>query len=193
MDPFIEKIEIILKKNLSEKGFELWLKLKERIPNIWSKPTSSTLKYHKKNDENGRVPSVAEHSWEMLYAAEKIIDMFNKNVNKDVVFLSIILHDSFKYGLDGSTPHTENRHDKIIGDTIRDNKRLFLKLLSENDVSLLEEIVRFHSGRWSTDSSQNFSFDNHKPEVLFIHTLDMLSSKNLIKIIQETKNDNIIS
>lgn len=189
MDIYVDKIDSLLKKNLTSRGFELWLRLKERIPDIWNKPSSSTLKYHKKTDENGRVPSVSEHTFEMIYSADKIIDMFPNTVNRDVIFLSIILHDSFKYGINGNTPHTENRHDKIIGDTIRDNKKLFLKLLNENDVNLLEEITRFHSGKWSTDADNEFSFYSHKPEVLFIHTLDMLSSKNLIKIIQENNNN----
>lgn len=181
---YYERVDNLLKNNLSTEAFKLWIKLKDKIPDIWDKPTSSTLKHHKKLDEGGRVPSILEHTYEMLYVADKICPLFNYK-NKDVIFLSIILHDSFKYGLNGNNPHTINIHDKIIGDTIRDNKPLFLKILNENDVQLLEESTRFHSGKWSTDANNSFSFNDHNPEVFFLHILDMLSSRNLIKILEE--------
>ena len=179
------RIDSILQKNLSIKGFELWSKLKERIPDIWSRPSSSTMKYHKKDD--GRVPSISEHTLEMINAADKIISMFqNMNMNLDVIFLGLVLHDSFKYGLTGNNPHTDNTHDKIIGDTVRDNQKLFMKLLSESDTILLESIVRFHSGKWSTDAKKtNFEFKNYPHEVLFIHMLDMLSTKDVLKLKEE--------
>jgi len=187
VDLYVEKIDSLLRKNLSIRGFKLWEVIKEKIPDIWSRPTSSTGKYHKKIDEDNRTPSIAEHTYEIMYAADKIVDLLN-GCNRDLIFLSIVLHDSFKYGLTGSNPHTENKHDRIIGDTVRDNKGIFLKIFNENEVVLLEEIVRFHSGRWSTDSNiKTFSFNNFNQEVMFLHILDMLSAKNVIKIVEENK------
>jgi len=180
-DLFIEKMDEILKRQLTQKSFDLWIGIRERISNnCWKKPTSSTGKHHQKED--GRVPSVAEHTFEMLYAADKIIGMFEGIVNKDIIFLSIVLHDSYKYGFVKTCKHTESKHDQIIGDIIRKNSRVFEQVFSKQEVQILEETVRFHSGRWSTDAKPDFKYSNHNSLVLFLSTLDMLSSRNLLKV-----------
>lgn len=180
-ETYLEKVDKILKKNLTEKSFDLWLGVRERISNkCWDKPTSSTGKYHQKED--GRVPSVIEHTWEILYTIDKIIQMFEGNLNKDIIFLGAALHDAYKYGLVKSCTSTESRHDKIIADIIKNNQKTFLQVLNENEVKMLEEQVRFHMGKWSTDAGKNFSYKDYGPLVIFLSTLDMLSSKNLLKI-----------
>jgi 23S rRNA maturation-related 3'-5' exoribonuclease YhaM len=180
-ETYLEKINKVLKKNLTQKSFELWEGVSERISNkCWDKPTSSTGKYHQKED--GRVPSVAEHTWEMIYSADKIIHMFEGVINKDVIFLSIALHDSYKYGLVKTCTSTESRHDHITAEIVKLNRKIYMEALSEYDVSLLEKAIRFHSGRWSTDADKNM-YNKFTPEVLFLHTLDMLSSKNLLKVL----------
>jgi hypothetical protein len=184
-DIFIEKIDEILKRHLTQKSFELWEGIKENISNkCWEKPTSSSGKYHRKDEQAGRVPSVSEHTYEMIYAADKIISMFEGILNKDIIFLSIALHDSYKYGLVKTCNSTESKHDRIIGDIIKKNIKIFKYALSENDIQLLEESVRFHMGKWSTDTTfKEFSYDKHNPIVLFLSTLDMMSSRNLIKVL----------
>lgn len=182
-DKYIEKIDEILKIHLTQKSFDLWIGIRENITNkCWEKPTSSSQKYHRKEDQGGRVPSVSEHTYEMLYAADKIIQMFEGLVNKDVIFLSIALHDSYKYGFVKTCKSTESKHDQLIADLILKNKKIYLQALTENDVNKLEQAVRYHSGKWSTGVI-NIYEKFRTPEVLFLHTLDMMSSKNLIKIL----------
>ena len=53
-----EKVVELLEKNMTEKGFKLWIGINNILPDIWDKPTASTLKYHKKL--NGEVPCNAE-------------------------------------------------------------------------------------------------------------------------------------
>ena len=183
MDSYMDKINEILKKNLSSKAFELWAKLNKKNSNpCWDKLTSSTKKYHRK--ENGEVLSVGGHTWEILYAADKIISMFEGIINKDVIFLSIILHDFHKYGLCKTCKFTESNHGQITADKIEDNRIFFLQILNENELSDLENAVRYHDGRWSA-SFKNKKIDKSffTPEVLFLHTLDMMSSRNLIKVL----------
>jgi len=180
---FLEKINIILKKHLSQKSFDLWKGIEGKISNnCWNKPTSSTLKYHLKED--GRCPSVIEHTYEMIYAADKIISSFEGIISKNVIFLSIILHDSYKYGLEKTNLHTVSNHDKIIYEIIKKNEKIFLQALSPKEVILLETAVRYHHGKWSTGCKQ-FSINDFTAEVMILHFLDMMSSKNLIKIIEE--------
>lgn len=182
------KFENLLFDNMSPKGFEFWKKLESKIPDIWKRSTSSTRKYHKKED--GSVPSIEEHTYEMLFAACKLLSVFeieSKTKEADVILLAIILHDSAKYGKEDplSRIHTCNNHDHIIGDIILLSKNTFLKYFDSNEVLLLEEMCRFHSGRWSSDAPKDFSFKNLDPKTFFLHLLDMFSSRNLIKITKE--------
>lgn len=181
---YLEKIEKIVQENVTSRCFKLWKEIDKRLPNVWEKPTSSTGKYHKKL--NGRVPSQAEHVYEMLYAASKLLSVFNiekKTPEADKIFLAILLHDCLKYGVLGTRKHTDNSHDKLAADMICQNKDTFLKILNEQQFEVLTEMVRFHSGRWSTDvtTDQQFSFSNKSPETLFIHLLDMMSAADLIQ------------
>jgi hypothetical protein len=72
-----EKITKLLENSMTERGFKLWNGINSMLPNIWDKLTASTRKYHKRKD--GSVPCIGEHTFEMLYAAEKIMSMFNIN------------------------------------------------------------------------------------------------------------------
>lgn len=182
-----EKISELLEKNMTERGFKLWLEIKKKIPNIWDKLTSASKKHHRK--ENGHVPSVAEHTYEMLYAADKILRLFTyqpKSNDIDVIFLSIVLHDSLKYGIKEPevAEKTDNNHDKLIADVVLHSRDLFMKLLNEPQFEKLEESLRYHMGKWSTDWRKGISSFNHmNHETFFVHVLDMLSANNCIKIV----------
>lgn len=180
-----EKVIEILEKNMSENGFKLWLGIEEIMIDVWNHPTSSTGKYHKKH--NGTVPNIAEHVYEMLYAAVKIYKLFNiksKSTDADKILLAIAMHDSLKYGNLGTRKHTDSTHDKLAADMISSNKKTFKKLLTEEQFYTLEETVRFHSGMWSTDIQQGQKFNWNKSELkfetFFIHCLDMLSTADCL-------------
>jgi len=179
-----EKVIELLEKNMTEKGFKLWTGINSILPDIWDKPTSSTRKYHRKL--NGEVTSNGEHIYQMLYCATTLIRMFDlvpKTTEADTIFFAIALHDSLKYGKFGSRKHTDLRHDKHAADVICENKDIFLKILTDDQFQVLEEGIRFHSGRWATDVSRHepFSFKDYNTETLMIHILDMLSAADLIQ------------
>lgn len=180
----IEKIDDLLCENMTERGFKFWRIMKNQIPPVWDRLASSSKKYHKKKD--GSVPTIAEHTYEMLYAASKVINMFKikpKTKEADLVYLSIALHDAFKYGLTPEfSDHTTPKHDKIVADVVVENKHLFEKVFNDAQVDMIEESVRYHSGSWSTDADNNFSLSQLSPEALFVHFLDMLSSRDLLKV-----------
>lgn len=183
---FEEKIVELLKENMSERGFLLWKGINERIPNIWNKPSSSTGKYH--NKEDGRVPSIAEHTYEMLYTAIKMMRMFNWKKNSsqfDVILFSLVLHDCFKRGQSGKSKHTYNQHDKMAGDMVLENAPTFTKIFSEEEFAMIEEAVRYHNGRWSWDCKDRrntFKFDGMHIESFYVHLLDMLSANNMLNV-----------
>ena len=179
-----ERIIELLEKNMTEKGFKLWKGIDSMLPNIWSKLVASTKKYHKK--QNGEVPDIAEHVYHMIYAAIKILKLFDINPrtsNADKILFALVLHDSLKYGIFGTRRYCDNYHDKEAADMVSSNESTFKKLLTDEQFQVMEEAVRFHSGKWSTDASKNkeFNWKEYNPETLFIHILDMLSTKDLIQ------------
>jgi hypothetical protein len=181
---FKEKIEKLLEENMTEKAFKLWKGIDGMLPDIWNKPTSSTGKWHRKL--NGEVPDNAEHVYSLLYAATKVMRLFNyepKTSDCDALLFAISLHDSLKYGKLGTRKHTDNKHDKAAADMVCENKEIFLKILSQEQFEMMEEAIRFHTGQWSTDVKYSgpFSFSNYKPQTLFLHMLDMMNTNDLIQ------------
>lgn len=182
---YYEKIKELLKENMSENGYSAWEEVDKIIPNIWGRYSSSSNKYHKK--ENGRNPCLAEHVYEMLNAGIKIISIFNykpKTHEFDCILLSIVLHDGFKYGLNPEkSSYTDKTHGVIISEILKHNKDFFIKRFDEKSFSLLEEATRYHDGKFSSEVEDvnKFSFKSKNPETFFVHILDMLSSRNLLK------------
>jgi len=179
-----EKINELLKENMTERGFEFWKALNSKIPSVWEKSTSSTKKYHKRKD--GSIPNVGEHTYEMANATSKIMRMFDVEKNttdSDLILLGVVMHDIIKYGHNNERNHTHREHDKMIADRITEKRDTYLKLFSEEQVEILTEMVRYHSGRWSADvdNMDEFDFKNYHPYVLFLHTLDMLSAADCLK------------
>jgi hypothetical protein len=189
---YFDKIKELLEECMTEKGFKLWSGINGILPDVWDKLTASTKKYHKKMD--GSVPNLDEHVYEMLYAAKKLIRMFGyelKTPDADVIFFAVAMHDTLKYGKWGTRKFCDNQHDREAGDMVRYNKDTFLKLYTEEQFNNLEEAVRFHSGRWSTDvpDPSNFDLKDIGPIAYFVHILDMLSAQDLIQTDVRNTND----
>lgn len=181
---FKEKLFNTLNENMTVNGFKLFKEICKIIPDVWDKPTSSTGKHHKK--KNGHIPTNAEHTYHLVYAVTKISSLFNVYMlssDGDKLLFSAALHDSLKYGTLGTLKHTDRKHDKNAADMVSQNKKTFEKIMSEEQFFVLEEAIRFHSGRWSSDVPKNkkFDFKDYNPETLFLHILDMLSTNDLIQ------------
>ena len=178
------RVNVILERNMSEDGYKLWLELYRKIPPVWNRLASSTKKYHRR--ENGDVPSILEHTYEMLNSFTQIMSCMRiqpKSKDCDVVCLAIMLHDSLKYGINSPhyAAHTDKKHDRIIGNTIQLNKDKLRPVLNEQYLNTLEKITRYHSGIWSTDATADFSFKDYPQEVFLVHLLDMLSTRDCLK------------
>jgi hypothetical protein len=183
-----DKVNELLEKNMTEKGYKLWLGINTMVVDIWNRPSSSSGKYHKKSD--GRVHDIAEHTYEMLYNAMKIIRLFDITSNTsrcDAMLFAIGLHDILKYGEHGELKHTTGKHDQLAGDLISGNFDTFRKVMGDNDVLIMAEAARYHSGRWSTDVKVRNAFDwkTFNPETLFVHIMDMLSTGDCLNLPEE--------
>ena len=180
----MDKIDELLEINLTDISFRMWNALKEKIPDIRHRPSSSTGKYHRRN---GSVLTIYDHTYEMLVCCTRLFSIFHitpKTKKADILLFSILLHDAFKYGINNpfSAQYTYNAHDRLAANIVNENKAVFMRVFSEEEVNLLETCLRYHSGRWSADAGSNFTFSTMPAEVFFIHLLDMLSTNNLLDI-----------
>lgn len=181
-----QEIDNILVEYMKESGYNLWKELYSKIPNIWDRASSSSGKYHKAND--GTVRTIREHTYEMLNVFIKCIDIFsiNKKTQEcDTFILAILLHDAFKYGIDDplNIEHTIKEHDKIVANSIMMSKDKFIDTIGISNYILLENMTRFHAGKWSTDIKKempNFQLTKLPLETVILHFIDCLSCRNLL-------------
>jgi len=188
----MDKIDELLEINMTDTSFRMWKALKEKIPDIRYRPSSSTGKYHRRN---GSVLSIYDHTYEMLICCIRLFSVFNveiKTKKADILLFSILLHDAFKYGIDNpfSSQYTDKAHDRLAADIVNDNKSVFMRIFSEEEVNLLEQCLRYHSGRWSSDAGTAFNFTGMPAEVFFVHILDMMSTNNLLDIGEQSNGIN---
>lgn len=180
-----EVMNVILIENMSEKAYFLWMELYSKIPYIWDRASSASGKYHK--DNNNNVRSIREHTFEMLNVFIKCMDLFSiskKSKECDTFILAILLHDAFKYGINDplNLEHTVREHDKIVANSILMSKDKFIDIINVQNYILLENMTRFHAGKWSTDakSISNFKLSNLPLETIILHFIDCLSARNLL-------------
>lgn len=180
---FIVKTEGILALSCNLASIQYYRDCIEALPDIWNKPTSSTGKYHKRED--GTVPTVAEHTYEMVLAGAKVVRLLAepRSVLSDTILVAIALHDGLKYGEDGMRKHTNNAHDRAMADWIHNDGP---EIPESIDMEQLCVAIQFHSGQWSTDAKKlslpaETFFGTNKPIVLFIHMLDMLSTASVLR------------
>ena len=181
---YTEAIIVLAQHHMTPEGFDLLMKIEGRMPDIWNKPSSSTGKYHKKAD--GSVPTIAHHTYEMLYAGTKIIRMFGGKVvsiQNDVYVMAIILHDIQKYGPKGNMPHTNNYHDRSMADLLEKNRKVLETHFTPVQADLVIAGVRYHSGRWSKSvpNMHDFRFEQYPSVVMFLHMLDMMSTADVLQ------------
>jgi len=177
-----EKMNTLLSAHMTEEGFKFWLAINKKIISPWEKPASSGGKYH--NKKGGYVPSIAEHTYEMLYAASKNYAQFGINKSTkdaDLLLLAIGLHDGLKYGPENEKKHTVSDHDTLMANRVESARESFKKIFSDEQIDILVQAIRFHTGKWSHEATKDFSFKDLHPYVLYVHSLDMLSSRNCLK------------
>ena len=175
-------INSVLQKELTPDSYVLWEAMTAAIDPVWDRKSSSSGKYHKRAD--GTVPSIAEHTAEMLIAAVKTVRLFpkcnKKGAAKDAILLGVAFHDAIKYGVEPSkSHHTVSNHDKLARDFVADIRDIVEECLGAYNTCVLEECLNYHSGQWSTALQD---FDQLPKESLYVHFLDMLSTADLLNI-----------
>ena len=145
-------------------------------------PASSTGKYHPEfaSTEHGLV----KHTKVAVRFAKELLD--NPGLNnftsreKDLIIMSIILHDGCKSGL-VKEKYTRFDHPLIVCDLIRENRDKVS--LSDDDIELVIRVISSHMGIWNKDYNGNEVLPMPKDKYQrFVHMCDYLSSKKFIDV-----------
>lgn len=145
-------------------------------------PASSTGKYHPRfaGTESGLV----KHTKVAVRIAKELLDnpsLTNFTLReKDLIIMSIILHDGLKNGL-VKDKYTKIDHPLLVSNYIKQNSDK-LKLTKE-DLEIVTKGISSHMGPWNKDYDGNIVLPTPKTKTeRFIHMCDYLSSKKFLDV-----------
>lgn len=149
---------------------------------IYEVPASSTGKYHPAFSlgDGGLVRHVK-------VTTRIAVELFNNNslqnfndTEKDLLLMSIILHDGLKSGLIKSE-YTKFDHPILMATFIKDNKS---KLTLNNDeIDFITKCIETHMGPWTTDYNGNEILRSPTSKYeRFVHMCDYLSSRKFLNV-----------
>lgn len=152
-------------------------------------PASSTGKYHPSFSLNEG--GLMRHTKAATRIAKELLD--NECLNnftsdeKDLILMSIILHDGLKHGKTKSE-YTVFEHPIIMSEYLIENKD---KLeLNENELTLVSNCILTHMGPFTSNYKGEEILQKPKDKYQrFVHMCDYLSSKKFLDI--KFENDNI--
>ncbi len=154
-------------------------------------PASSTGKYHPKY-ASGKC-GLIRHTKAAVKLAYELLEnntigfSFN-NRDKDLIIVSLLLHDGLKEGLIKSE-YTVFEHPLLMADFVKDNASELS--LNDKDTELIMMMISSHMGEWNTNkySKTELPLPQNKYQ-RFVHMCDYLASRKFINI--EFINNEII-
>ncbi|MBE6144011.1 MAG: hypothetical protein E7169_00330 [Firmicutes bacterium] len=152
---------------------------------------SSTGKYHPKYTLG--LGGLVRHT----KAAVKVAyDLLNNQIigskfaprEKDLMIMSLLVHDGLKHGITKST-YAVFDHPLIMASFIRENKNKLT--LSNDDIEFMASVIETHMGEWNTNPYSNviLPLPNNKYQK-FVHMCDFLASRKFVNI--NFENNNIV-
>lgn len=165
-------------------------KIVDLLPNYFFKvPASSTGKYHPKFslDEGGLV----RHTKVAVRIAKELLDnnsighKFTNN-EKDLLIISILIHDGLKHGRI-EEKYTRFDHPILIGEYIKENKDKLT--LTDEELDFIVSVISSHMGEWNTNSYSNIVLPIPINKYQrFVHMCDFLSSRKFLDVKFENNN-----
>lgn len=157
--------------------------LLELLPDyFYEVPASSTGKYHPEFSlgKGGLVRHVK-------VATRLAVELFNNiclqnftDKEKDLILVSIILHDGLKSGLIKSE-FTNFNHPILMADFIKDNMEKLT--LEDDEIEYITNCIETHMGPWTKDYKGNEVLRSpSSKEERFVHMCDYLSSKKFLNV-----------
>lgn len=130
-----DELELIQDKGLRNFTYTIL----ERLPRYFWHVPASILGFHDLKSDN-QMGGLVRHSRKVAKVASKIVDPYNMNHYADDFVVAGLLHDSLKYGLDGSIPKGHD-HATFAAHWL-ESQGIF------NDRPHIRNMVRTHLGRW---------------------------------------------
>lgn len=125
--------------------------LDEKVPSyFWTAPSSSSGKYHSSFDagESGLV----RHTKMCVAVAEELLKLAGFiELNPDLVFSAMLMHDTLKNGWSGA--HYRADHPKLAADNW--SKFLKEKNVVDKEYSDIAIGIAWHSGQWTGPATKN--------------------------------------
>ncbi len=146
-------------------------------------PASSTGKYHP--DFSLGEGGLVRHVKVAVRIAKELLDnpcigeKYNQN-EKDIMIMTLILHDGLKSGLKHNK-YTQVNHPTLIKNFVLENKDKID--LTDKELDLFSHAVESHMGPWNTDYDGNEILPKPKTKYEnFVHMCDFLSSKKFLDV-----------
>ncbi len=155
-------------------------------------PASSTGKYHPSFSlgKGGLVRhvKVATRIANDLFEDPSFKSKYTRN-EKDIMLMTLILHDSLKSGLNHDK-YTAFNHPILISNFVNDNKDKID--LTDEEIDLFRSCVESHMGGfpWNVNSYTNEELPEPKTKYqVFVHMCDYLSSRKYLDVKFNDKNE----
>ena len=155
-------------------------------------PASSTGKYHPSFSlgKGGLVRhvKVATRIANDLFEDPSFKSKYTRN-EKDIMLMTLILHDSLKSGLNHDK-YTAFNHPILISNFVNDNKDKIE--LTDEELKMFRECVESHMGGfpWNVNSYTNEELPEPKNKFqVFVHMCDYLSSRKYLDVKFNEKNE----
>ena len=153
---------------------------------------ASTGKYHPKyaQGEGGLVrhtKAAVKIAYELL--ADPAIGNKYTDDEKDLMIISLMLHDGLKLGKEKSK-YTKFDHPLLVGEFIKENKANLN--FSDDEIQFLSDAIASHMGPWTKDYDGNEVLPYPKTKYQnFVHMCDYLASKKFLNV-DFDENNNIV-
>lgn len=154
-------------------------------------PASSTGKYHPSFSlgDGGLVrhtKAAVKIAFELL--KNNTIGIQFSPVQKDLMIMSLILHDGLKSGLE-KQKFTQVDHPLLVSNYIKDNKEKLT--LNDEEIRFICECIESHMGEWNKDFNdvEVLPLPKNKYQK-FVHMCDFLASRKFLDI--QFENNEIV-
>ena len=162
----------------------------DKIPDyFFTIPASSTGKYHPQyaTGDGGLV----RHTKSAVRMAVELFGIYKfPEHTKDLIIMSLVLHDSVKKGYEKEEQYTRFDHPLVACEFIKKYAK-DLKITKE-DIDFVCECISSHMGRFNTSDYSDVILPIPKtPEQKFVHMCDYLASRKVINV-EFNKNNEIV-
>lgn len=146
-------------------------------------PASSTGKYHPEFSLGTK--GLVRHVKVAVRLAKELLDdpsIGDKytSIEKDVMLMTLILHDGLKSGLVYNR-YTQANHPTLIKNFVLENKDKLS--LSDSELDLFAHAVESHMGPWNTDYEGREILPKPKSKYEnFVHMCDYLASRKFLNV-----------